>query len=88
MVIQLQFILSACYILQWMAGEWGRCSRTCGGAGLQSRDITCEIIMEEYVLMANHKFCAELPSERPLETKDCGYLPCPEWQVGEWSQVS
>ena len=32
----------------FIASDWTTCSKTCGGAGWQKRNITCEIITEDY----------------------------------------
>ncbi len=32
----------------FIASDWTTCSRTCGGAGWQKRNITCEVITEDY----------------------------------------
>ena len=70
------------------AGDWGACSKSCGGAGLQLRDITCEVVMETYYLVVDDKYCLRNKGEmKPLETRDCGFHRCPTWQVGNWSKV-
>lgn len=75
--------------LHFMEGEWGVCSKSCGGgAGLQQRDITCEVVMENYYLVVDDKYCLRDDTVmKPLETRDCGFHKCPTWEVGEWSQV-
>ena len=74
---------------KFITTKWGRCSRSCGGAGLQSRQITCELNLNQYYLVVNDDYCYNKGFDKPLTTQDCGYQACPEWQVGEWeSRVS
>ncbi len=72
---------------QFVAWEWSLCSMTCGGAGLQRRHIACEVVLPAYMLIVNDSFCRERGQEKPLETRDCGYEPCPNWEMGVWEKV-
>lgn len=78
--------------LQFYPHPWSACSKTCGGSGLQSRDIACEITMEKgYTLVVDESFCLRKGLTKPIETRDCGYessaLTCPSWEAGPWQEV-
>lgn len=78
--------------LQFYPHPWSACSKTCGGSGLQSRDIACEITMEKgYTLVVDESFCVRKGLTKPIETRDCGYessaLTCPSWEAGPWQEV-
>lgn len=72
---------------------WSQCSKTCGGGGLQSRDIACEITLQKgYTLVVDDSFCTRKGLMKPIETRDCGYessaLTCPSWDAGPWTECS
>lgn len=69
-------------------GQWSSCSRTCGGAGLQVRNVTCEIITENFYKQIGLEQCEKDGMQMPLDAKDCGFDNCPQWEVGEWGRVS
>ena len=68
--------------------EWSACSRSCGGAGLQSRRITCELLMRKYYFVVDDGYCYRRGLHKSLETKDCGFEDCSHWDTGTWSRVS
>merc|ERR550532_3471964 len=68
--------------------EWSACSRSCGGAGLRSRDIACEVILDYYKLTVDDHWCLGSGRTRPIATRDCGYRACPMWKPGSWQQCS
>ena len=67
---------------------WSACSRSCGGAGLQSRRITCELLMRKYYFVVDDGYCYRRGLHKSLETKDCGFEDCSHWDTGTWSRVS
>ena len=60
---------------EWSAGQWSKCSKTCGG-GIQTRSVTCK--------NSHVGRCVE--KDKPLRSKKCGELPCPERSSGPWSK--
>ena len=73
--------------LDYMAGNWSACSKSCGGAGLMYRDIQCELVHVDYYLMVDDEYCQENGLTPPIESRDCGYQECPHWEVGPWDEV-
>lgn len=70
----------------WSAGEWGPCSRSCGG-GQQTRTLRClrkvTYQREEAVVQS---LC---PVMSPAQVQPCNTQACPpEWSTGSWSQCS
>lgn len=66
--------------------EWRACSATCGG-GLQSRDVSCEIITRDYYEVFPVRFCTKAGHSAPLLIQSCNTFPCLEWSLGNWSEV-
>ncbi|MBZ3871099.1 A disintegrin and metalloproteinase with thrombospondin motifs 1 [Sciurus carolinensis] len=65
---------------EWVIGEWGECSKSCG-LGLQRRPVECRDI--------NGQPASECAKEvKPASTRPCAEMPCPHWQLGEWSPCS
>lgn len=65
---------------EWVIEEWGECSKTCG-SGWQRRVVQCRDI--------NGHPASECAKEvKPASTRPCADLPCPHWQVGDWSPCS
>ena len=71
----------------YVPGEWSGCSRSCGGAGLQSREIACEVVVDYYVLAVDNHWCSDNGLLRPIDTRDCGFEKCPMWNLGHWQPV-
>lgn len=71
----------------FITSDWSPCSRSCGGSGLKMRNITCEMVTEDYYKIVSDDKCEELDEEKPLETQDCGYERCPHWEASGWSEV-
>ncbi|XP_042532810.1 A disintegrin and metalloproteinase with thrombospondin motifs 1 [Dipodomys merriami] len=65
---------------EWVIEEWGECSKSCG-LGWQRRLVECRDM--------NGQPASECAKEvKPDSTRPCADLPCPQWQVGEWSPCS
>ena len=71
----------------FVASAWGACSLSCGGAGLQERQVTCELNFEQYYLVVSDDYCYEKGLDRPLSREDCGFEQCPQWEVGQYQPV-
>lgn len=65
---------------EWVIEEWGECSKSCG-SGWQRRLVECRDI--------NGQPASECAKEvKPASTRPCADLPCPHWQLGDWSPCS
>ncbi|XP_062271035.1 A disintegrin and metalloproteinase with thrombospondin motifs 18 [Scomber scombrus] len=70
----------------WATGDWGSCSRTCGG-GQQTRTLRClrKVTYQREEVVA-HSLC---PVISPAQVQPCHTQACPpEWSTGSWSQCS
>ncbi|XP_020379997.2 A disintegrin and metalloproteinase with thrombospondin motifs 1 [Rhincodon typus] len=65
---------------EWVIGEWGECSKTCG-LGWQRRAVKC---MDIYGRPATD--CVK--ELKPDDLRLCADIPCPRWLLGEWSACS
>ena len=86
-VASFQFILMTFISLshRWRVGEFGRCSKDCGG-GVQYRRVECIQGNQEVSQIVDIKLCP-LPApkiEQICNNHTCGSL----WSVGQWSHVS
>lgn len=65
---------------EWVIEEWSECSKSCG-LGWQRRLVECRDI--------NGQPASECAKEvKPASTRPCADLPCPHWQLGDWSPCS
>lgn len=65
---------------EWVIEEWGECSKSCG-TGWQRRLVECRDI--------HGQPAAECAKEvKPDSTRPCAEVPCPRWQLGDWSPCS
>ncbi|KAH9494936.1 Protein madd-4 [Bulinus truncatus] len=72
----------------WRIGDFGECSRTCGG-GLMSREVKCiqpiDVSLDKVLNLPD--IMCEQPA--PPSSRDCNTQPCPaNWASGHWSQCS
>ncbi|KAG7283784.1 hypothetical protein CRUP_034408 [Coryphaenoides rupestris] len=68
----------------WRAGEWGKCSRGCGG-GAALREVQCFDLRDPRPLRPFH--CQAI-SSRPRTHTPCNAQPCLEWYASSWGQCS
>ncbi|KAJ8417741.1 hypothetical protein AAFF_G00225840 [Aldrovandia affinis] len=70
----------------WTPGEWGACSRSCGG-GQQTRLVRClRKVSYQREEVAGHALCL---ATSPALTQPCQTQACPpQWGSGAWSQCS
>ncbi|XP_046864865.1 A disintegrin and metalloproteinase with thrombospondin motifs 9-like isoform X2 [Xenia sp. Carnegie-2017] len=61
----------------WVVGNWTDCSRTCEG-GIQNRVVSCN----------NSHVGNCLEKIKPISSRPCGNVLCPQWTVSEWSACS
>lgn len=66
--------------------DWRVCSATCGG-GLQSRNVSCEIITRDYYEVFPVRYCTRAGHSAPMLIQSCNTFPCVEWRLGNWSEV-
>ncbi|XP_011067029.1 PREDICTED: ADAMTS-like protein 3 isoform X1 [Acromyrmex echinatior] len=59
--------------VKWSTGEWGKCSRTCGG-GVKKRDVVCEQIMAQGRKQSREE--RECPAQKPASEKPCNTRAC------------
>ncbi|XP_018359736.1 PREDICTED: ADAMTS-like protein 3 [Trachymyrmex cornetzi] len=59
--------------VKWSTGEWGKCSKTCGG-GVKKRDVVCEQIMAQGRKQSREE--RECPVQKPASEKPCNTRTC------------
>ncbi|XP_019384327.1 PREDICTED: A disintegrin and metalloproteinase with thrombospondin motifs 1 [Crocodylus porosus] len=65
---------------EWVIEEWGECSKTCG-SGWQRRAVECRDL--------NGQPATDCAKElKPDDIRPCADMPCPQWQLGDWSPCS
>ncbi|KAG7273848.1 hypothetical protein CRUP_014541 [Coryphaenoides rupestris] len=71
----------------WDTREWGKCSQSCGGGGVQRREVACkQHLADGSALALPDTFC---PSLVPAGQQPCARQDCPaQWVTGVWSQCS
>ncbi|MCJ8748615.1 hypothetical protein PDJAM_G00166890 [Pangasius djambal] len=65
---------------EWVLGEWSECSKSCG-AGWSRRTVECQDRTGAPSFLCDMEL-------RPTDIRPCGDLPCPVWQMGQWSACS
>ena len=75
-----------CHCRRWVAGDWSRCSVTCGG-GRQRRNVHCWRMLaaglDSTVRPAKCAASAAPPGDQRCQLTDCGA----EWKATQWSEV-
>lgn len=64
--------------------DWTRCSMTCGG-GLQSRNLSCELITHSHYLILPKSECEKHFTVKPAMIQSCNINPCVRWRAEAWS---
>ena len=72
--------------LNLLSTDWTLCTVKCGG-GLQSRNMSCEIITRNYYQVFPMSVCTNYLERKPLMIRSCKTEPCVRWRSGNWSQV-
>ncbi|KAK3586663.1 hypothetical protein CHS0354_001272 [Potamilus streckersoni] len=73
--------------LQLLATDWTLCSVSCGG-GLQSRNVSCELVSQNYYEVFPVSDCTRDRSTGPSRIRSCNTEPCVKWRAGNWSECS
>ncbi|XP_032955861.1 A disintegrin and metalloproteinase with thrombospondin motifs 7 [Rhinolophus ferrumequinum] len=68
----------------WHAGNWSKCSRSCGG-GTSVRDVQCVDTRHLRPLRPFH--CQPGPAQPPAR-RPCGAQPCLSWYTSSWRECS
>ncbi|ESP00679.1 hypothetical protein LOTGIDRAFT_157969 [Lottia gigantea] len=71
--------------LKLIQSDWSGCSKTCGG-GKQTRNVTCEIITDDYFEILPSRVCRNAGITVPASSKGCNKTPCVQWTTGNWSK--
>ncbi|XP_014468093.1 PREDICTED: ADAMTS-like protein 3 isoform X2 [Dinoponera quadriceps] len=61
--------------VKWSTGEWGKCSKSCGG-GVKKRKVVCEQIMAQGRKQSREE--RECPAQKPASEKPCNTRACRE----------
>uniref|UniRef100_A0A7N8XC05 ADAMTS like 1 n=1 Tax=Mastacembelus armatus TaxID=205130 RepID=A0A7N8XC05_9TELE len=71
----------------WDTHDWGKCSQSCGGGGVQRRKVLCkQRLADGSILELPDTFC---PSKTPANQQPCAQQECPpQWVTTSWSQCS
>lgn len=80
--------------VKWVTGDWGKCTKTCGG-GVKRREVICEQVMAQgrHQIHEDRKCTAQKPaSEKPCNTRAChdmdaGSLPIISSQNTTYNQT-
>lgn len=73
----------------WWAGEWQKCSASCGSLGQTKRTVLCiQAISTEEQKALQPSDCEHMP--KPESVSSCNtHIPCPaDWSTGSWSKCS
>ncbi|GAU97432.1 hypothetical protein RvY_08729 [Ramazzottius varieornatus] len=69
----------------WLTGNWSMCSKSCGGSGLQVREVECQAGVDgREKQTVPHTFCLEAGLRPPSTTQPCGSVECPQWRTTSW----
>ncbi|XP_017889029.1 protein madd-4 isoform X2 [Ceratina calcarata] len=71
--------------VKWSTGEWGKCSKTCGG-GVKKRRVTCEQIMAQG--HRQNREDRECPPQKPATEKPCNTRACHAMDAGSLPIIS
>lgn len=65
---------------EWVIEEWGECSKSCG-SGWQRRAVECRDPRGRPATDCAREL-------KPSDVRPCADVPCPQWQLGDWSPCS
>ncbi|XP_015429195.1 PREDICTED: ADAMTS-like protein 3 [Dufourea novaeangliae] len=70
---------------KWSTGEWGKCSKTCGG-GVKKRKVTCEQVMAQG--RTQNREDRECSPQKPSSEKPCNTRACHDLDAGSLPIIS
>lgn len=78
---------------EWRAGEFSKCTRPCGSAGVRTRNVECvqqvPSLEGPSFLVVSNDLCIQTYGSMPKKSEHCNRIDCkPEWSVGPWSECS
>lgn len=69
-------------LVQWVEGPWSNCSVPCGGHGIQTRVVRCELLDTGVYHILNDDECKRQFLVKPKTQRVCLNLPkCPTWKL-------
>ncbi len=69
-------------LVQWVEGPWSNCSVPCGGQGIQTRTVRCELLDTGVYHVLDDDECKRQFLVKPKSQRVCINLPkCPTWQL-------
>ncbi|VDD83998.1 unnamed protein product, partial [Mesocestoides corti] len=78
-------------LVQWIEGPWSNCSVPCGGQGIQTRVVRCELLDTGVYHVLEDSECERQFLVKPKTQRVCTNLPkCPTWQLrnADYSKVT
>ena len=78
-------------LVQWVEGPWSNCSVPCGGQGIQTRVVRCELHDTGVYHVLDDEECKRQFLVKPKTQRVCVNLPkCPTWKLrnADYSVVS
>lgn len=72
--------------LYFVQTDWSACSTTCGG-GLQARNVSCEVITDDYYEVFPVRYCTKAGFISPLLIRSCNTHQCVQWNTTDWTKV-
>ncbi|VDM19036.1 unnamed protein product [Hydatigera taeniaeformis] len=69
-------------LVQWVEGPWSNCSVPCGGQGIQTRVVRCELLDTGVYHVLEDEECKRQFLVKPMTQRVCINLPkCPMWKL-------
>ncbi|KAH9283241.1 ADAMTS-like protein 3 [Echinococcus granulosus] len=69
-------------LVQWVKGPWSNCSVSCGGQGIQTRVVRCELLDTGVYHVLDDEECKRQFLVKPITQRVCINLPkCPMWKL-------
>lgn len=70
---------------EWVVKDWSECSSPCGDSGVQTREVTCEQLVNGIPTIVDN--CSL--SNKPESKQECNKgITCAKWHTSVWKPVS